>query len=147
MSGRGIGKVGSTGSAYRTPRNLIRDKERAERENRAERERREKAELEAKRRRDERMTQERINHDTYVHRAARAEATAAIAGFPRGGDAKGIGEKIYQRELARQGGIDLTAEKDLSKWHKEVDAAKEFLLRNPSSLRKPTRSELLDIIG
>lgn len=82
-----------------------------------------------------------------MHRAARAEATAAIAGFPRGGDVKGIGEKIYQRELARQGGIDLTAEKDLYKWHKEVDETKEFLLRNPSSLRKLTRSELLDIIG
>ncbi len=107
MPGKVAGRVGSTGSARPTPRNMRRDKERCERENRAAQERREKAASEAKRRRDERMTQEQINHDTYVHRAARAEATAEIAGFPRGRDPKGIGEKIYERELARQGGIEI----------------------------------------
>lgn len=146
MPGKVAGRVGSTGSARPTPRNMRRDKERCERENRAAQERREKAASEAKRRRDERMTQEQINHDTYVHRAARAEATAEISGFPRGGDPRGIGEKLYEREIERQGGIDLTAEQDLYKWRKEVDESKEFLLRNPSSLQKPTQSELLDMI-
>ena len=130
MSGRGVGKVGSTGSAYRTPRNLIRDKERAERENRAEQERREKAAWEAKRRRDERMTQHQIDHDTCVFREAKAELAAEKAGSKV---SEPYGFKIYERELKKLGGINVPHDEDHEKRRKEINETKEFLRKNPGT--------------
>ncbi|MGN1034560.1 MAG: hypothetical protein ACI4PK_03110 [Oscillospiraceae bacterium] len=123
--GRGVGRVGSTGSAHKTPRNLIRDKERTERENRAEQaeqERRERAAWEAKRRRDERMTQYQIDYDTFVFRQAQKEVKIDDTKL----DAYELEKSMQEfRDNAPEGA-------DLVKLRAAIEETKSFLKKNPS---------------